>query len=42
MDKALYKFTDEIMHTFNNKMHVCGILCDLAKATDYVNHDILL
>jgi hypothetical protein len=41
-DKALYKFLDEILYALNDKMHVGGIFCDLAKVFDCVNNDILL
>jgi hypothetical protein len=41
-DKALFNCTDEILSAFNNKMHVGGISCDLAKACDCVNHELLL
>jgi hypothetical protein len=40
--KALFNFTDEIVSALNNKMHVGGISCDLAKAFDCVNHELLL
>jgi hypothetical protein len=33
-DKALFKFLDEILCAFNDKMHVGGIVCNLAKAFD--------
>jgi hypothetical protein len=43
VDKALYKFRDEILCALNNKMHVDEVSCDLAKAKfDYVNHELLL
>jgi hypothetical protein len=29
--KALYRFLDETVCALNNKMHVGGIFCDLAK-----------
>jgi hypothetical protein len=41
-DKAMYKSTDEILCALSDKMHVSGIFCDLAKALDCVNHDILV
>jgi hypothetical protein len=33
-DKALYKFTDKIVHARNDKMHGSGIFSDFAKASD--------
>jgi hypothetical protein len=40
--KPLFNFADEILSAFNNKMHVGGISCDLAKAFDCSNHKLLL
>jgi hypothetical protein len=41
-DKASYKLIDEILNALNNRMMVGGIFCDLQKAFDCVNHNILL
>ena len=41
-DNAIYKLTTEIVNAMNNKEIVGGIFCDLEKAFDFVDHDILL
>jgi hypothetical protein len=41
-EKALFNFTEEILGTLNNKMHVGGVSCDLTTAFDCVNHELLL
>ena len=41
-EKALYKLIDGILNALNNRMVVGGIFCDLQKAFDCVNHNILL
>jgi hypothetical protein len=40
--KALFSFTEELSGALNNKMHVGGTSCDLTKASDCVNHELLL
>ena len=37
-----YKLTTEILNAMNNKLQIGGIFCDLEKAFDCVNHNILL
>ena len=39
---AIFKLTNQILSYINNKSSVCGIFCDLTKAFDTVNHDILI
>jgi len=35
---AVYKLTDSVLKSWNNKLHVGGIFCDLAKEFVCVNH----
>jgi exonuclease III/uncharacterized protein YutD len=39
---ASFELINNILDALNNNMKVGGIFCDLTKAFDYVNHDILL
>jgi hypothetical protein len=41
-DIAIYKLTKNILTALNNKLLVGGILCDLHRAFDHVNYDIML
>jgi hypothetical protein len=41
-EKISFKLLNEILLAFNNKLTVDGIFCDLEKAFDFVNHDILM
>ena len=41
-EKASYKLIDDILNALNNRMMVGGIFCDIQKAFDCVNHNILL
>jgi len=42
IDIAAFKLTDKVLIELNNKVMVGGIFCNLQKAVDCVNHDILL
>jgi len=39
---AIFKLTNQILSHMNNKSLVCGIFCDLTKAFDTVNREILI
>ena len=41
-EKASYKLINEILLALNNKLTVGGIFCDLVKAFNCINHDMLL
>jgi len=41
-EKASCKLTDNILNALNNRLMVGGIFCDVQKAFDCINHNILL
>jgi hypothetical protein len=41
-ENAIFSLIARILDSLNKKMQVCGIFCDLQKAFDCVNHEILL
>jgi hypothetical protein len=41
-DNAAFKLTNSVFKTINQELQVGRTLCDLAKASDCVNHEILL
>jgi hypothetical protein len=41
-DNAAFMLTNSVFKSINQKMHVGGIFCDLTKAFNRVNHEILV
>jgi hypothetical protein len=39
-ERALLSFTDKILGTLNNEMHVGGISCGLPKSCDCINCEL--
>jgi hypothetical protein len=42
IDDAVYGLLDEVLTAFNNQFKTKGIFCDIDKAFDCVNHDIII
>jgi hypothetical protein len=41
-DHAAFLLTNGILQAWNDKFHTAGIFCDIAKACDCINHEILI
>jgi hypothetical protein len=39
---AIFNLTNQILSQISRNSSVCGIFCDLTKAFDSVNHDVLI
>jgi hypothetical protein len=41
-ERAAYSLISQIYQSWNDKSQIAGIFCDLAKAFDCINHEILI
>ena len=41
-ERAIFQLTDDVLTALNNKEWVGGNFCDLSKAFDHVDHDLLI
>jgi len=39
---AIYKLSELIFSAWNNKEYIMGLFCDLAKAFEYISHELLI
>ena len=41
-EHAVYLLLDGMLYAWNSNLHVAGIFCDQAEASDCINHEILI
>jgi hypothetical protein len=42
MDNATYKLIETILDAWRNGKCIAGVFCDLTKAFDFINHELLI